>query len=79
MVVVGSERRVHPAQRRLARPVEGRLDGDGGVTRTVEPQRVPVARPSGVTGDDPGQIVCQTKTDTDELKGRSISFFYSSN
>ncbi len=60
-MVVGSERRVCSAQTRLAATVEGRLDGDGGVTRTVEAQRLSVARLSRVTGDDPGQVVCYTK------------------
>lgn len=62
-MVVGSERRVRicSTQPRLAAPIEGRLDGDGGVTWTVESQRLSVTRLSGVTGDDPGQVVCHTK------------------
>lgn len=58
---MGSEWGVCSAQPRPAAPVEGRLDGDGGVTRTVEPQRLSVTRLSGVTADDPGQVVCNTK------------------
>ncbi|TNN48322.1 hypothetical protein EYF80_041484 [Liparis tanakae] len=55
--VEGPERRlrVGAARPRRAAPVEGRLDGDGGVTRAVESQRLSVTRLSRVTGDDPGQ------------------------
>lgn len=42
----------------LAAPVEGRLDGDGGVAWTVEPQRLPITRVGRVAGNDPGQVVC---------------------
>lgn len=64
-MVVGPEWRVCSAQPRPAAPIEGRLDGDGGVTRTVETQRLSVARLSRVTGDDPGQVVCNTRKHTD--------------
>lgn len=37
---------------------------------------MPVTRPSRVTGDDPGQVVCQTNTDTDELQGHSTNFLF---
>lgn len=60
---MGPERRVRVgrARRRRAAPVEGGLDGDGGVTRAVESQGLSVTRLSRVTGDDAGQIVCDTK------------------
>lgn len=60
---MGPERRgrARPAQPLLAAPVEGGQDGDGGVAGTVESQRLPVTRVSGVTGDDPGQVVCHTE------------------
>lgn len=64
-MVVGPGWRVCSAQPRPAAPIEGRLDGDGGVTRTVETQRLSVARLSRVTGDDPGQVVCNTTKHTD--------------
>lgn len=58
-MVVGSW--VRTAQPRPAAPVEGRLDGDGGVARAVEPQRLTVAGEGGVAGDDPGEVVCDVK------------------
>lgn len=48
----------YSAKLHLAAPVEGRLDGDGGVAWTVEPQRLPITRVGRVAGDDPGQVVC---------------------
>lgn len=60
-MVVHSERRVCSAQPRLAAPVEGGLDGDGGVTWTMESQRLSVTGVSRVTRDDSGQVVCYTK------------------
>lgn len=50
------------AQPGPAAAVEGRLDGDGGVARAVEPQGLAIAGVSRVTGDDPGQVVCHTQS-----------------
>lgn len=53
--------RFRPAQPGGPAAVEGRLDGDGGVARAVESQRLTVAGMSRVTGDDPGQVVWSTE------------------
>lgn len=53
MVIAGPGKRLPFAEQDLATPVEGRLDGDGGVARTVEPQRRAVAGVRRVAGDDP--------------------------
>lgn len=66
-MVVGAEWRVCSAQPHLAAPVEGGLDGDGGVTWTVESQRLSVTSVSRVTGDDPGQVVCYTKDNEENI------------
>lgn len=60
--VAGSGPRFCLAQPGSAPAVEGRLDGDGGVARAVEPQGVAVAGVSRVTGDHPGQVGCHTPT-----------------
>lgn len=57
-VVVSSGRRLRATQPGRAAPVEGRLDGDGGVAGAVEPQGLSVARQGRVAGDDPGEVVC---------------------
>lgn len=60
-MVVGSRWRVCTTQVHTAAAVESRLDGDSGVTWTVQPQRLSVTRVSGVAGDNPGQVVCYTR------------------
>lgn len=57
-VVVSAGWRLRAAQPGLAAPVEGRLDGDGGVAGAVEPQGLSVTRQGRVAGDDPGEVVC---------------------
>lgn len=60
-MVVGSRWRGCTAQPRPATSIEGGLDGDGGVARTVEPQRLTVTGESRVACDDPGEVVCDMK------------------
>lgn len=55
---MSSSRRLGAAQPGPAAPVEGGLDGDGGVAGTVEPQGLPVAGQGRVAADDPGEVVC---------------------
>lgn len=57
-MVVSSSWRLPATQPGTAAAVEGRLDGDGGVARAVEPQGLSVARQGRVAGDDPGEVVC---------------------
>lgn len=60
-MVVGSEWRLYSTRPHLTAPIEGRLDGDGGMARAVEPQGRPVTGVGGVAGKDPGQVVCHTR------------------
>lgn len=53
-VVVSSGWRLRATQPGHAAPVEGGLDGDGGVAGAVEPQGLSVTRQGRVAGDDPG-------------------------
>lgn len=73
-VVAGSGWRLPFAEPDLAAPVEGRLDGDGGVARAVEPQRRAVAGVGGVAGDDPGQVVCSTQDVTRNIRSSAVCF-----
>lgn len=57
-VVVSSGRRLPAAQPGNAAAVERRLDGDGGVARTVEPKGLSVTCQGWVAADDPGEVVC---------------------